>query len=271
MRESSQTAEVVLVTGSSSGIGEACCKRLNRNRLVYGASRTDTKRKGWSYVKMDVTDEESVIAAVNSIMLREGRIDAVIHCAGLSLAGPVEETTCDEAVKHFETNYFGTVRVVTAVLPIMRRQASGKIIIIGSIGGLIGLPYVGHYSATKFALDGLAEALWHEVQPFGIHVSVVHPGDINTPIGEHRIFRQIASPDSDYRSAFEKATESYAAAEKRARGPEMIARKIESILGRKRPRMRYVVGTPLEVLGVWAKNALPSEAFAYFFRKFYLP
>jgi NAD(P)-dependent dehydrogenase (short-subunit alcohol dehydrogenase family) len=271
MSVGSQKAEVVLVTGSSSGIGEACCERLSHNRHVYGASRTDTDRKRWSYVKMDVTDEESVKTAVGSIMLREGRIDAVVHCAGLSLAGPVEETTCDEALRQFETNYFGTIRVLCAVLPVMRRQASGKIIIIGSIAGLIGLPYLGHYSATKFALDGLVEALRQEVLRFGIYVSLVHPGDFNTQIGEHRIYRKNANSSSEYISAFEKAAMFYTAAEKRGRSPDVIAHKIEAILARKQPRMRYVIGTPLEVLGVWAKSVLPSDIFAYLFRKLYLP
>jgi NAD(P)-dependent dehydrogenase (short-subunit alcohol dehydrogenase family) len=269
MSVNSNNAEVVLVTGSSSGIGAACCERLSRNRRVWGASRTGTDSERWSYVKMDVTDDDSVEAAVDSIVRRDGRIDAVVHCAGLSLSGPVEETTCDETLRQFETNYFGTVRILRAVLPVMRRQGCGRIVVIGSIAGLIGLPYAGHYSATKFAVDGLMEALRHEVLPFGIYVSVVHPGDFNTRAGDYRIYRKNAG--SEYVSAFEQAAAFYAASEKRARHPDVVARKIEAILARRRPRLRYVVGTPLEVLGVWAKRVLPADLFAYFFRRFYLP
>jgi NAD(P)-dependent dehydrogenase (short-subunit alcohol dehydrogenase family) len=269
MSGNSQNAEVVLVTGSSSGIGAACCERLIRNRRVWGASRTGTDSERWSHVKMDVTDEASVEAAVDSIVRREGRIDAVVHCAGLSLSGPVEETTCEEALRQFETNYFGTVRILRAVLPVMRRQGCGRIVAIGSIAGLIGLPYAGHYSATKFALDGLVEALRHEVLPFGIYVSVVHPGDFNTRAGDYRVYRKNAGPA--YVSTFEKAAVFYAASEKRARSPDVLARKIEAILAHKRPRLRYVVGTPLEVLGAWGKRVLPADAFAYLFRRFYLP
>jgi NAD(P)-dependent dehydrogenase (short-subunit alcohol dehydrogenase family) len=269
MSANSQSAEVVLVTGSSSGIGAACCKRLSRSRRVYGGSRTDTDRERWSYVKMDVTDEDSVTTAVNSIVLREGRIDVVVHCAGLSLSGPVEETTCDEALRQFDTNYFGTIRILRAVLPVMRRQCSGKIIVIGSIAGLIGLPYLGHYTATKFALDGLVEALRHEVLPFDIYVSLVHPGDFNTRIGDYRIYRKNAG--SEYIAAFEKTAAFYAASEKSARHADVVACKIESILACRRPQLRYVVGTPLEVLGVWGKRVLPSDVFGFFFRKLYLP
>jgi NAD(P)-dependent dehydrogenase (short-subunit alcohol dehydrogenase family) len=269
MSVDSQKAEVVLVTGSSSGIGAACCERLSRNRRVWGASRTGTDSERWSNVSMDVTDESSVATAVDSIVRRDGRIDAVVHCAGLSLSGPVEETTCEEALRQFETNYFGTVRILRAVLPIMRRQGCGRIIVIGSIAGLIGLPYAGHYSATKFALDGLVEALRHEVLPFGIHVSVVHPGDFNTRAGDYRIHRKNAGPE--YGSAFEKAAAFYAASEQRGRHPDVVARMIEAILAHRRPRLRYVVGTPLEVLGVWGKRVLPSDLFGYFFRRFYLP
>jgi NAD(P)-dependent dehydrogenase (short-subunit alcohol dehydrogenase family) len=263
--------EVALVTGSSSGIGEACCERLSRKRRVYGASRTKTEGKRWFDVGMDVTDEGSVTTAVASILEREGRIDAVVHCAGFSLTGPIEETTCEEAIRQFETNYFGTVRVLRAVLPAMRREGSGKIIIVGSIAGLIGLPYFGHYSATKFALDGLAEALRQEVLAFGVYVSLVHPGQFKTRLTDNRIYPQSTTTSSEYDSVFRKTDAFYAAAEKRARSPDVVAKTVEAILARRRPGLRYVIGEPLEVLGVWAKRILPSDAFAYAFRKLYLP
>ena len=270
MNCSSQTPQVVLVTGSSSGIGEAVCSRLSLGRHVYGASRTENVGRPWSFVKMDVTSEQSVQEAVQSILLREGRIDAVVHCAGSSLAGPVEETTYEEALQQFETNYFGTVRLLRAVLPIMRRQAYGKVIIIGSIGGLIGLPYLGHYSASKFALDGLVEAVRPEVRPFGVYVSVVHPGNFNTRLGEHRTYRQNAHPSLAYNSAFETAAHFYEAEEDTARPPELLAHKIERLLTIRKPAVRYVIGEPLEVLGVWAKSILPSHVFEYLFRQLYM-
>jgi len=219
---------------------------------------------------MDVTSEQSVQQAVQSIFVREGHIDSVVHCAGSSLAGPVEETTCEEAWQQFETNYFGTVRLLRAVHPIMRRQAHGKIIVIGSIGGLIGLPYLGHYSASKFALDGLVEAVRPEVVPFGVYVSVVHPGNFNTRLGEHRSFRQNADSSLAYNSAFETAAGFYKQEEDRGPSPEILAHKIEWLLTIRKPAVRYVIGEPLEVIGVWAKSILPSHVFEFLFRRLYI-
>lgn len=270
MNRSPKTPQVVLVTGSSSGIGEAVCSQLSQSQHVYGASRTENVGRPWSFVKMDVTSEQSVQEAVQSILLREGRIDAVVHCAGSSLAGPVEETTYEEALQQFETNYFGTVRLLRAVLPIMRRQSRGKVIVFGSIGGLIALPYLGHYSASKFALDGLVEAVRPEVMPFGVYVSVVHPGNFNTRLGEHRTYRRNADPSLAYNSAFQTAANFYREGEDRGRSPEVLARKIKSLLTIRKPAVRYVIGEPLEVVGVWAKSILPSQLFEYLFRQLYM-
>jgi NAD(P)-dependent dehydrogenase (short-subunit alcohol dehydrogenase family) len=220
---------------------------------------------------MDITDEASVREAVNSIILRHDRIDAVVHCAGSSLTGSVEETTQAEALQQFDTNYFGTVRVLRAVLPIMRRQGSGKLVVIGSIGGLIGLPFQAHYSATKFALDGMVEAFRQEVRPFNIYVSVLHPGNFKTALNEHRIRPQNVAPDSPYKTACERAAKFYADEEIDARSPVIVARKVERILNQKRPRVRYLVGTWLELLGVLGKRILPSALFDLVVRLFYFP
>jgi NAD(P)-dependent dehydrogenase (short-subunit alcohol dehydrogenase family) len=136
---------------------------------------------------MDVTDEASVQRAIDAVMAQEGRIDALVHCAGVSLAGAVEDATVEEGKHQFDTNYFGAVRVLRAVLPVMRRQRSGRVLVIGSIAGLIGLPFLGHYSASKFALDGLIQAMRFEVAPFGIEVCLVHPGDYCTAISANQI------------------------------------------------------------------------------------
>ena len=117
----------------------------------------------------------------------KSRLDALVACAGMGLAGSLEDTDDDEARRQFDTNFFGTTRTIRAVLPVMRKQSSGKILVIGSIGGLIGLPFVAYYSASKFALDGLVEALRGEVAPFGIQATIVHPGDINTAFGANRV------------------------------------------------------------------------------------
>lgn len=271
-RDKSREAEVVLVTGSSSGIGKACCDRLgNGSRRVYGASRTSTTADRWIYLKMDVTDDASVDSAVAEVLNREGRVDAVVHCAGVSLAGPIEDTTVEEAKQHFDTNFFGAVRVVRAVLPVMRRQAAGRIILVGSIGGLIGLPYQGHYSAGKFALHGLVEALRSEIGPFGIEATVVHPGDFNTAIGVNRVYSASTSTASPYFDAFQKTVEFYRAAEEKAPLPDAVARKVERLLARRRLPVRALVASPLERLGVWSKVVLPGRSFEYLLQKTYGP
>ena len=265
-----RAADVVLVTGSSSGIGRACCDRLgNGVRRVYGASRTATATQRWAPIKMDVTDDASVESAVGEVVRREGRIDALVHCAGLSLVGPIEDTTVEEAKQHFDTNFFGAVRVIRAVLPVMRKQAAGRIIVIGSIGGLIGLPYQGHYSAGKFALEGLMEALRAEIRPFGIEAAVIHPGDLNTAIGANRVYSRGTNAQSAYYEVFQRAVEFYGAAEKKAPAPDVVARKVERLLMRRRLPRRAVVGSPLELLGVWGKTVLPARSFEYLMRQAY--
>jgi NAD(P)-dependent dehydrogenase (short-subunit alcohol dehydrogenase family) len=265
--------QVVLVTGSSSGIGKACCERLAgwAGAKVYGASRKGTASDRWTYLRMNVTDDASVADGVAEVVRREGRLDAIVHCAGSSLAGPIEDTTIDEAQAQLDINFFGAVRMLRAALPVMRQQSSGKIVLIGSIGGLIGLPFLAHYSASKFALDGLVEALRAEILPFGVQACVVHPGDFNTELGTNRISCAGTQASSPYFERFQKAVAFYLAAERNGGEPDVVARRVESLLARRRLPARAVVGNPLEVAGVWAKALLPSRGFEYVFRKAHSP
>lgn len=271
-RQPSGAADVVLVTGGSSGLGKAICDQLaHGGARVYGGSRTDCGPATWQYLPLDVTDDASVQAAVDAILRREGRLDAVVSCAGVSFAGPIEDTTVEEAQRHFDINFFGTMRVVRAVLPAMRGQRRGKIVVIGSIGGLIGLPYLGYYSASKFALDGLIEALRAEIAPFGIQATLIHPGDFNTLLGARRTYSRHTTPGSPYHAAFDRARTFYGSMEAEGRSPVTVARKVEKVLARKRLPARVLVGSPLEVLGVWGKALLPARSFEYLFRKAYGP
>jgi NAD(P)-dependent dehydrogenase (short-subunit alcohol dehydrogenase family) len=266
----SRLPDVVLVTGSSSGIGRACCDRLaGGGRRVYGASRTPGDAARWTYVAMDVTDDASVARAVDEVVRREGRIDALVHCAGISIAGSFEDTTVEEANRQFDTNFFGAVRVLRAVLPVMRRQGTGKLIVVGSIGGLMGLPYIGYYSASKFALDGLVQALRMEIRPFGIEATVVHPGDFNTAISANQILCANANANSAYFAACQRTIDIYDTNVRQARSADVVARRIERLVSRRRLPVRSVLGTPSEVLGVWLKSVLPSRSFEYLFRKSY--
>jgi NAD(P)-dependent dehydrogenase (short-subunit alcohol dehydrogenase family) len=265
------SADVVLVTGCSSGIGRATCARLARTgAIVYGGSRTHCAPERWAYIPLDVTQADGVRAFVAEVLRREGRISALVSCAGIGLAGALEDTADDEARHHFETNLFGTTRMVRAVLPTMRKQGSGKIIIIGSIGGLIGLPYVGYYSAAKFALDGLVQALRGEIAQFGVQATVLHPGDFHTSFGRRRIFAAAAA-HSPYAQEFHKMLAFYALKEDGAPMPDAVAARIARLLSQRRLPARVVVGSPLERLGVLGKAILPGRPFEYLFRKAYSP
>ena len=266
------SAFVVLVRGCSSGIGRAICDQLAAGgATVYGGSRTVCNTSAWTHLPLDITDQDLVEAAFADVLRRELRIDALIACAGLGLAGSLEDTDDDEAKRQFDTNFFGTTRTIRAVLPVMRKQSSGKIVVIGSIGGLIGLPFVAYYSASKFALDGLVEALRGEVAPFGIQATIVHPGDINTAFGANRVFGRNVGDTSAYQARFQDTLRFYAAQEQNGASPHVLARRVQKLLVQRSLPARVVVGTPLEKLGVSGKRYLPARTFEYLMRKAYAP
>ena len=266
------SAAVVLVTGCSSGIGRAICDQLTASgAIVYGGSRTTCTAVQWTHLSLDVTDQGSVDAAVAEILRREQRLDTLIACAGVGLAGSLEDTEHDEAQRLFETNYFGTVRMIRAVLPAMRKQSSGKVMVIGSIAGLIGLPFVSHYCASKFALDGLVEALRAEVAPFGIQATIVHPGDLSTGFEANRVIGRKAGTTSAYQERFQDTLQYYAGQERSAASPQSLARKVERLLSRRYLPARVIIGTRLEKLGVSGKRYLPGRSFEFLLRKAYAP
>lgn len=256
---------VVLVTGASSGIGQSCAELLERRgHAVYRASRT-------AALRMDVRDDASVNAAVQSILEREQRLDVVINNAGFGIAGAVEDTSIDEAREQFEVNFFGVLRVCRAVLPAMRRQGRGTIVNMGSIGGLIAIPYQGLYSATKFALEGLTEALRLEVRDFGIHVVLIEPGDHRTGFTESRRLTAESAGGSVYRTKFEHAVKRMAADEQAGPPPERVAALVARVMDSRRPRLRYTVGPAPQRVAVWLKRLLPHAAMEAIMRQSYLP
>jgi NAD(P)-dependent dehydrogenase (short-subunit alcohol dehydrogenase family) len=175
---------VAVVTGASSGIGQAIARELTAAGVhVYGASRSApaSTERGSRHVTMDVCDDASVRDGLASILRETGRIDVLVNNAGYLCAGAVEEISLAEAKAQFETNYFGVVRASLAVLPGMRERRLGHIITVSSLAGLVPVPFWGHYNASKFALEGLMETLRHEARPFGIQIALVEPGNIKTP------------------------------------------------------------------------------------------
>jgi NAD(P)-dependent dehydrogenase (short-subunit alcohol dehydrogenase family) len=252
---------VVLVTGSSTGIGLACADRLHgSNWTVIGASRRSASGAKWQEITMDVDDDVSVHDGVAGVIAEHGRIDAMVTCAGWGLAGAVEHTSIEEAKAQLETNFWGTVRVIHAALPNFREQNGGRVVAMSSIGGLIGLPYQSFYSASKFALEGYVESLAYEVEPFHIRVTLVEPGNFHTDFTQSR--RMVATPENDpYRAAREKAITKMARDEATGADPSQVAKVVERVLKSATPPRRVSVGKIDERMGTVAKRLLPFGLF----------
>jgi NAD(P)-dependent dehydrogenase (short-subunit alcohol dehydrogenase family) len=257
-----QIPRVALVTGASAGIGRACADHLHRaGWAVTGASRRGTANEGWSGLVMDVDDDLSVRDGVRRLLDGCGRIDALVAAAGWGVAGPVEYTTVDEAKPQFETNFWGCVRTVQAVLPAMREQRRGRIVLISSIGGVIGIPFQAFYSASKFALEGLGEALAYEVAPFGIHVTLVQPGNVRTDFTASRKLAAACADDTIYGAALARAVGLMERDERSGVPPDDVAAAVRRILGARRPPRRASVGKVQERAGLLARRVLPFRAF----------
>jgi NAD(P)-dependent dehydrogenase (short-subunit alcohol dehydrogenase family) len=273
---------VVLVTGASSGIGRACALHLARRGFrVFAASRRPApdlsvllradlpSSARLEAVTLDVNEESSVGAAVARILDEAGSLDAVVHCAGFGIGGAVEDTDDDEAKALFETNFFGTLRVCRAVLPPMRRQGAGAILVVSSIGGRIALPFQGLYSATKFAIEGLAESLSMEVRGHGVRVVLIEPGDFHTGFTDRRTRVRRSEAGSAYCEVFARTLAVIESDERGGSTPEPIARLAERILRSGRPRLRYTIGPFPQRLAVRLKAVLPGRAFEGILRLYY--
>jgi NAD(P)-dependent dehydrogenase (short-subunit alcohol dehydrogenase family) len=249
---------VVLVTGASSGIGQSCAEFFARLGFrVYGASRRPAVSPLVESIAMDITDDASVCDGLAALIAREGRIDIVVNNAGISIAGAVEDTSIAEARELFDVNFFGVLRVCRAVLPLMREQGAGYIVNIGSIGGLVAIPYQGLYSASKFALEGLSESLRLEVRRFGVHVVLIEPGDHRTALTENRRRTAESQRNPGYRGPFHSAVERMERDEQGGPEPESVARLLHRIVNHSRPRLRYTVGPWPERAAVWLKRLAP--------------
>lgn len=216
---------------------------------------------------MDVRDDASVTGGVTRILDEAGRLDAVVNNAGFGIAGAVEDTSVEEAMDLFATNFFGVLSVCRAVSPQLRAQGGGTIVNISSIAGRIGLPFQGLYSASKFALEGLTEALRMEVRPFGIRVVLVEPGDTRTPFAAHRC--RTANPTACYRERYGRALNRAEEDEEAGIPPAAVARLVLRVLRCRNPRLRYTVGNPFQRLAVVAGRVLPGRLFEWGIIRYY--
>lgn len=259
----SQGIRVVLITGAASGMGKACAQRLAASGwgVFAGARQAREPKGGVENVVMDVDDEVSVKSAVDAILAKTGRLDAVINCAGYALWGAVEDTTIEEAKAVFETNYFGVLRVCRAAMPALRVNG-GHIVNISGLAGVVALPFAAHYSASKFAVEGLSESLRLEARSFGVKVALVEPGYTRTSLKDKRRIAG-ASRNGVYASAFDNFLHNNDEMQAAGISPGAVAALVEGILNDPHPKTRYTVGRFKQRLIPPLRRMLPQRMFEW--------
>lgn len=242
--------KVVLITGASSGIGkETALQLIKEGYVVYGAARRvnrmdDLVELGGHSIEMDITNEDQVASCVQQIIKEQGKIDVLINNAGYAIYGSVEDVTIEDARRQFEVNLFGLARLTQEVLPFMRKEKSGKIINISSIGGKIYFPLGAWYHATKHALEGWSDCLRIETKQFGIDVVIIEPGAISTEFGDV-VTGPMTTVAKD--GAYEKITRKFVSTltnldQKDYSPPSVIADTISKAIKANKPKTRYAVG-----------------------------
>ena len=254
------TQRTVIVTGASSGIGAAIASTLAQSgwRVFGTMRRPDPVKHGADALSLDVTSDASVEATVAEVLKHAGRIDAIVNNAGIDMLGAIEETTADEALALFQTNFFGVHRLIRAVLPIMRAQKSGRIITIGSIAGFLPTPFEAFYSASKHALEGYSESLDYEIRPFGIRTILIEPGFIRTSL-RGNLVRTATSLDV-YQTKREKAGSGFDKGVGAGIEPLRVAQVVERALNDTRPKLRQRVGNDANQLAM-IRRYLPGFVF----------
>jgi short-subunit dehydrogenase len=235
---------VAIVTGASSGIGQATAELLaNSGYKVYGTSRkvAQATQRSYKMIALDVNSEESIEAAIKEVVKIEGRIDLVVNNAGFGVApGGAEESSIEQTKMIFDTNFFGIVRMTRAVVPYMRKQGKGRIINIGSILGLIPAPYMATYAATKHAVEGFSESLDHELRTRGIRVSVVEPGYTNTHFEANTL--EVDAKIDEYNIARKALAKLMKVAIAAGDDPKVVANVVLKAANAKNPKLRYAAG-----------------------------
>lgn len=274
--------QIALITGSSSGIGFETSLLLARNGIyTYATMRNlsksqeilDITKKECLPLKvltLDVTDEKSTQKAIDMVMHEQNRIDILVNNAGYSLVGALEQISMDEIKEEFETNFFGIIKLIQKVLPLMRKQRSGRIINVSSLAGRIGLPLASAYVSSKFALEGLSESLKYEVQDFGIYVILIEPGVIKTNfIKNLKIGKQVitsengdvntSSADLPYAEITQKRISAFKPRFEKGSSPKEVADTILEAVTSDKPKFRYIVGQDASKLMEIRKNTSDEE------------
>lgn len=279
-----QKQNVAIVTGSSSGIGYETSLLLAKSGFhTYASMRNLEKSKSITeiankenlpleIIQLDVNDDRSVSEAIDKIVAEDNRIDVLVNNAGYGLFGSLEDLSIEEIKAQFETNFFGVIRVTQKVLPTMRKQNSGTIVNLSSVGGRVGVPVLSAYQSTKFALEGLSESLSYELEPFGIRVVIVEPGFIRTNIMNSSImakksvdrqspyFSLIQKVENHFKSMMENPSTSH---------PEEVANVILQAITSESPQLRYTAGNDAATV-MQAKKTMSDSEFGNLIRQQFL-
>ncbi|NDP28883.1 MAG: SDR family oxidoreductase [Flavobacterium sp.] len=256
-------SKVVLITGGSSGIGKSIGEFLHhKGFIVYGTSRNPERvlNSVFPLVQLDVRNVDSIEKAVANIIASSGRLDIVINNAGVGITGPLEEIPTEEIRNNFETNFFGPIEVMKAVLPQMRSQKSGLIINITSIAGYMGLPYRSVYSASKGALELITEGLRMEVKCFGIQITNVAPGDFATNIASGRFHAPLIK-DSAYEIPYGNTLKLMDKHVDSGSNPNEMAVAVYKIIQNPNPKIHYKIGAFMQKFSIVLKRILPDKVY----------
>ncbi len=246
--------KVIVITGASSGIGRATARMMaDRGEKVYDLSRSDKPQEGVVHIPCDVTDRGAIDFAIKQIADKEGRIDVLVLCAGMGVAGSIEFTKEEEMQRQFDVNVYGPIRVVQAALPLMRTQAivgkeRGRIVFVSSMAAVFSIPFQAMYSATKSALNAFAFALKNELKAYNITISSVLPGNVNTGFGAAR---RTDLAGSDVYPNMQAAIEQMEQEENSGMTSETVAKKVVKACMKRNPSLFYTSDwlSDLECLG----------------------
>lgn len=256
-------SKVVLITGGSSGIGKSVGEFLtDKGYTVFGTSRTPERypHSKFKLIALDVADINSINQAVKTVIETSGRLDILINNAGAGITGPIEEIPDAEIQRNFETNFFGPIRVIKAVLPQMRNQHSGLIINITSIAGYMGLPYRGVYSASKGALELITEAFRMELKDFNIKMTNIAPGDFATNIAAGRYHAPLLD-NSPYKKPYGDTLKTMNAHVDAGSDPAEMAKAVLKVIETPNPKIHYKVGAFMQKFSIVLKRILPDKVY----------